>query len=210
MKWKPGFVFLVFLLPLAACQGREEPAQTENAPAAETAPAPPAGEAGETTDPGTGASPADAAAADAADPGSSTPGGTAAPAGGGAAVASQETNWPGIVAEVTEFRRKGNTLTAKVRLRNQGSAETQPDIMYKEVYLMDLGAGKKYEVLKDEKGTYIAALRQNWNDRWYQDLKPGEAQTIWMKFPAPPADVKTVTLQIPGAPPFEDLPIQDV
>ncbi|HEX7181928.1 MAG TPA: hypothetical protein VF756_08810 [Thermoanaerobaculia bacterium] len=212
MKWKLGVAFLVLLLPLAACQGREEPAQTENAPAAETAPVPPVGEAEESTSPGTGASPADAAAADAADPGSSTPAGTApgAAAPGATAFASQETNWSGVIAEVTEFRRKGNTLTAKVRLRNQGSAEVQPEIIYKEAYLMDLGAGKKYEVLKDEKGTYIAALRQNWGDRWYEELQPGQAMTIWMKFPAPPADVKTVTLQIPGAPPFEDLPIQDV
>ena len=82
-------------------------------------------------------------------------------------LASQETNWSGIVAEVTEFRRKGNTLTAKVRLRNQGSGEVQPEVIYKEVYLMDLAAGKKYQVLQDEKGAYIAGLRSGWNDRWY-------------------------------------------
>lgn len=211
MKWKLGVAFLVLLPPLSACQSREEPAQTGNAPAAETAPAPPVGRADEAAAPGVGASPADAA-----DPGSSipmtTPPGDAAGAAppGATAFASQETNWSGVIAEVTEFRRKGNTLTAKVRLRNQGSAEVQPEILYKEAYLMDLGAGKKYEVLKDEKGTYIAALRQNWGDRWYEKLQPGQAMTLWMKFPAPPADVKAVTLQIPGAPPFEDLPIQDV
>src|SRR6059058_123384 len=50
----------------------------------------------------------------------------AAPAPGtpsAGALASQETNWNGIMAEVTEFRRKGNTLTAKVRLTNHGSQE---------------------------------------------------------------------------------------
>jgi hypothetical protein len=127
-----------------------------------------------------------------------------------AVLASQETNWPGVAAEVSEFRRKGNTLTAKVVFRNHGGAKAQPDVSYGEVYVMDLAAGKKYEVLKDEKGTYIAALRSGWSNRWYQDLEPGETQTIWMKFPAPPAEVKSVTLQVPGAPPFEDLPIQDV
>jgi hypothetical protein len=30
-----------------------------------------------------------------------------------------------------------------------------------------------------------------------------------MKFPAPPAEVKAVTLQVPGVQPFEDLAIQD-
>lgn len=124
-------------------------------------------------------------------------------------LASQVTNWNGVVAEVTEFRRKGNTLTVKVRLRNQGGAEIQPEIRYEEVYVMDLAAGKKYTTLQDEAGSYIAALRSGWKDRWYDTLKPGQSQLLWMKFPAPPAEVRAVTLQIPGMPPFEDLAIQD-
>jgi hypothetical protein len=125
-------------------------------------------------------------------------------------IAREDTNWPGIVAEVTEFRRKGNTLTAKIRLKNEGGdAEAQPDIKYSEAYLMDAAGGKKYEVLKDEKGSYIAALRSGWDDRWYEKVAPGEQRVIWIKFPAPPPDVTSITLQIPGAPPFEDLAIQD-
>lgn len=133
----------------------------------------------------------------------------AAPVAAGPAIASQETNWQGIVAEVTEFRRKGNTLTAKVRFRNQGTENPEPDIQYKEVYVMDAAAGKKYEVLKDEKENYIAALNPGWPARWYKRINPGESQTIWMKFPAPPPEVKAITLQLPGMPPFEDVPIQD-
>ncbi|HWN44976.1 MAG TPA: hypothetical protein VNW71_22320, partial [Thermoanaerobaculia bacterium] len=102
-----------------------------------------------------------------------------------------------------------NTLTAKVRLRNQGSEKVPAEVIYKEVYLMDLGAGKKYQVLQDEKGAYIAGLKSGWNDRWYGDLEPGQSHTMWVKFPAPPAEVKSVTLQVPGVPPFEDLAIQD-
>lgn len=186
------------LLLAAACRQREEPAASTET----TAPA------------GTG-EPAAAPATEAAPPPAAAPAGTSAgtaPAGAPAAatLASQETNWAGISADVTEFRRKGNTLTAKVVLRNHSGADVQPEIKYDEVYLMDLAAGKKYEVLKDEQGAYIAALRSNWKDRWYEALKPGQAFTLWMKFPAPPADVKAVTLQVPGMSPFEDLPIQDV
>ena len=176
------------LLALAACR----PAAEEPAPAASTEPA-------ASSEPGTPSEPG----------ASSTPASEPAPAASGAVLASQETNWQGVVAEVTEFRRKGNTLTAKVRLRNQGSAEAKAEVIYKEVYLMDLGAGKKYQVLQDEKGAYIAGLRSGWNDRWYGDLAPGESYTLWVKFPAPPAEVKSVTLQVPGVPPFEDLAIQD-
>jgi hypothetical protein len=137
---------------------------------------------------------------------------TAAPAAAapaGASLASQDTNWPNVTAEVTEFRRKGNTLTAKVRFTNKGSAEPQVELHYGEVYLIDTAGGKKYETLKDEKGAYIAALRSGWTDRWYESVKPGAPQTIWIKFPAPPPEVKAITLQIPKTPPFEDLAIQD-
>lgn len=182
----------VVLLLAVACRPKEPTGSTETTPPASTA-------------------------APAATPATEAPPSTAAPAGSGststapagASLASQETNWAGIAADVTELRRKGNTLTAKVLLRNHGTADAQADINYKEVYLMDLAAGKKYQVLQDEKGAYIAALRSNWNDRWYETLKPGQSFTLWMKFPAPPPDVKSVTLQVPGAPPFEDLPIQD-
>jgi hypothetical protein len=74
---------------------------------------------------------------------------------------------------------------------------------------MDAAGGKKYEVLKDENGSHIAALNPGWKERWYDDVPPGQSLTVWVKFPAPPAEVKAVTLQIPGVPPFEDLPIQD-
>jgi hypothetical protein len=144
----------------------------------------------------------------------SVPSSTQAPAPvstapGAGALATQETNWKGVVAEVTEFRRKGNTLTAKVRFTNRGSEEPQPEIKYDEVYLIDTGAGKKYNVLKDEKNDYIALLASNWHERWYHQIKPGESYLIWMKFPAPPADVKAITLQIPNTPPFEDIAIQE-
>ena len=136
-------------------------------------------------------------------------GAAAPPVGGGAVLAREETRWPGVVAEVTEFRRKGNTLTAKVRLRNQGTAPATVEILLPEVYVMDAAAGKKYSVLKDDTGTFIAALHPGWKDRWYDPVQPGQEVVIWMKLPAPPPEVKAVTFQVPGVPPFDDLAIQD-
>ena len=132
-----------------------------------------------------------------------------APAPTGTSLASQQTNWPGITAEVTEFRRKGNTVTAKVRLVNTGAEKIDPEIFWQEVSLIDTTGGKKYEVLKDEKGAYLAANRQSYTDRWAERIEPNQSQIIWMKFPAPPREVKTITLQLPKMPPFDDLTIQD-
>jgi hypothetical protein len=200
----------VLLASTVGCQSREPENQppaaspattTAAAPSTSTAPAP------ATASP---ANPASAAAAAPATSSAAPATSTAAPAPAApAALASQQTNWPGVVADVTEFRRKGSTLTAKVVLRNQGGADARPEVHYQETYVMDAGAGKKYEVLKDEQGAYIAALHSGYRDFWYDTLKPGASYTIWMKFPAPPPDVKTVILQIPGVPPFEDLAIQD-
>lgn len=194
---------VLLLVAAAACRGNESTgdAAPESAPAAGAPAAAPAPEPAAGTPAGADTPVASPAAVPAAGPG--------APATAGAVLASQESNWSGVVVEVTEFRRKGPTLTARIRLRNQGTDKSRAEVHYDEVYLMDPGAGKKYEVLKDEKGTYIAALRSGWSDRWYDDLEPTQSMTLWMKFPAPPPEVTTATLQIPSVPPFEDLPIQD-
>jgi hypothetical protein len=205
MRTKSLFLGSILLALTAACQQPAEEAESPStASGASTAATESPAAASEPAEPAEPAETLSGPAAPAADPAPA-----ATPAAPGAVLASQETNWPGIVAEVTEFRRKGNTLTARVRLRNQGGADSQSEVKYDEVYLMDLAAGKKYQVLADEAGAYIAALRSGWKDRWYDTLKPGQSQVLWMKFPAPPAEVKAVTLQVPGVPPFEDLAIQD-
>lgn len=191
-------VAVAVILLLAAACGRSAEETSDPAPQAA-----PAAEAG-------AGAPAETGAEDpTAEPPVAAPAPGPAPAAAGAVLAAQETNWPGIVAEVTEFRRKGSTLTARVRFRNQGSEAAEPDVKYGEVYVMDLVAGRKYEVLRDEQGRYIAALRSGWNDRWYQKIEPGTSMTIWIKLPAPPPEVREVTLQVPGVPPFEDLAIQE-
>ena len=207
MRSKPVALTLAALLPLfAACSPREDTAEEAAAAAA-------------TGEPAAVASPNGAASTDAGamsavpDTTGGPPAGTptvAPPAGApGTVLASQETNWSGVVVEVTEFLRKGNTLTAKLRVRNQGGAKAEPDFYFSQMYVMDPAGGKKYEVLKDEEGNYIGGVRSGWRDRWYDTLEPGQSALVWMKFPAPPPEVRVVTLQIPNTPPFDDLAIQD-
>ena len=176
-----------------ACPKKEEPTT------ATTAPSNTATQAAATSAPAPVPAPAT--------PAPTTPAPATAPPAG--AIATQETNWKGVSATITEFRRKGNTLTAKVQLMNHGSDDSRVEVKFDETYLIDTGAGKKYNVLKDEKGSYIASLRSGWNDRWYGDMKAGETYLLWMKFPAPPAETKAITLQLPGMAPFEDVNIQE-
>ena len=194
-----SFVIVTLAVLLISCKGTQETTTTTASSSTQstaTTAAAPATEAPATT--------TTMAATESSAPPASTP----APAAAGTSLASQDTNWPGVTAEVTEFRRKGNTLTAKVRLTNKGQ-KVEPEIVWKEVSLLDTTGGKKYEVLKDEKGGYIASNRQGWDDRWSAWLDNGESQIVWMKFPAPPATVKTISLQLPKMAPFDDLTIQD-
>ena len=109
-----------------------------------------------------------------------------------APLASQPTNWSGVTADITQFKRKGNTLTASVRMHNDGGAVVYIPLHYAMCYLLDSAAGKKYQVLKDDTGAAIAAV--NWgSDGWQAHLAAGQSQNIWMKFPAPPATTKAVT-----------------
>jgi hypothetical protein len=118
------------------------------------------------------------------------------------ALASHNTNWAGVVADVTILRRKGNTLTAMIRLRNNMQQTAVVGFNLSAVYLLDAARGQKYLVLKDEKDAFIAS------DTGTQGFGPDAPLTMWMKFPAPPADVTTVTLVVPQMPPFEDLAIE--
>src|SRR5262245_53898193 len=98
-------------------------------PSTQTAPPAGVGAGSQAAAPAAPAGPATAPAA-APEATSTMPATASAPAE--AVIASQDTNWSGVVAEVTEFRRKGNTLTAKVRLRNAGADEVQPEIKFDE------------------------------------------------------------------------------
>jgi hypothetical protein len=121
-----------------------------------------------------------------------------------------DTNTTGIVAEVTECNRKEGVLSVKVRLRNTGSAGKHVDIFqsrnYESYYLS--AANKKYFMLKDSEGTYLTPKADGMGGLGV-DVAAGGQYTWWAKFPAPPAEVKAVTLYTPLAAPLEDVPVMD-
>ena len=115
------------------------------------------------------------------------------------ALDSQNTNWGSTVADLLEFKRKGNVLTAVGRLRNEGLVQ----LNLSAAYLLDEAQGRKYMALVDENRDTIGCC--------YGTTALGATNTLgfWIKFPAPPADVKTITLVFPETTPFEDVAIQD-
>jgi hypothetical protein len=92
----------------------------------------------------------------------------------------------------------------KVAYRNTLTSETINRTMFlNELLPYTVAQGKKYLALQDSAGSYVAA------DPILTAIRPGDSIPWWAKFPAPPADVKAISLYIPIASPFEDLPITD-
>jgi hypothetical protein len=122
--------------------------------------------------------------------------------------AAQETKWPGVTVQVTELARKGKNLNAKLRFTNNGTKQVRPGFYYTGTYAIDAD-NQKYEVLKDDKGTYLGSLGTGYNNWWGETLEPGTSHVVWMRFPAPAAGVNAVTIQLDGMDPIEDVRIQN-
>lgn len=122
--------------------------------------------------------------------------------------AAQETKWPGVTVQVAEFARKGKNLNAKLRFTNNGAKDQRPSFYYTSTYIIDAD-NQKYEVLKDEKGTYLGSLHTGYKDWWGESMDPGASLLVWMRFPAPPPGVNTLTIQLDGMDPIEEVQIRN-
>lgn len=174
-----------------------QPAQSAAALAPATPPGAGAGEA-----PSSSASP-DPQPNNAAQPSSGTPTDV---------IQSQDANSSGVIAEITQAVRSEGVLTIKLRFRNTNSKAINLTIIESRNFpaFYVTASSKKYFILKDTDGTYLAPQANSWDHSTLQvNLDPGQSYTWWAKFPAPPAEVKKITFITPLAPPFEDVPLGD-
>lgn len=175
------------------------------------APAAPAAEKG-------GSSPAVVAPAPAA-PSVAPAAAPAAPAAAPAApavpaLASADGEIPGTRVDITELKRNSSgTVTLKFTLHSDtdkpfnftghvfGDATIREDYYsVGGVHLLDPVGKKKYLVVRDSANNCLCS-----------DKVPSITKSkvsLWAKFPAPPDDVKTVTVVIPHFAPFDDLAIR--
>lgn len=124
------------------------------------------------------------------------------------AISAAHTDWPYVVAQLTELRRSGDALSVNLLLRNEGVETQRPMFIFRDVHIIDAASGRTYDVLrKDDR--YVASAGIGAPDRFSADLDPGQSVTMSMTFSAPPPDVKIVALHIPDISPLERLPIQD-
>ena len=129
-------------------------------------------------------------------------------------IQSQDTSTQGVVGELIQCSRSGGVLSVKIRFHNttgegMGFYALRPNTSYDKYYFS--AANKKYFILKDTDGTYLAP-GFNWDcgmSGVCEKLGPGQGINWWAKFPAPSADVTKIDLYTPVTPPFEGIPITD-
>ncbi len=132
-----------------------------------------------------------------------------------ASAAALQTQYHGSGAEVDVIKAQvaGDVLTVVVRYRNDSGSGLEENSPLEEVYYIDPAENKKYQVLKDENGKWIANPVNN-NGRigvvcrdWGFKLESGAATVMWFKFPAPASGADAVNFVLPNVTPFDALPL---
>jgi hypothetical protein len=110
----------------------------------------------------------------------------------------------GVMVELISVTRGESDITVKFKYTNNGSKQAQFNHsnysfgnIAETVYYIDPKNKKKYTAIKDAENKPLASLMANLS------LEPGQSKPGWCKLPAPPADVTSITVVLPGAAPFE-------
>ena len=128
-----------------------------------------------------------------------------------APLATTDGDIQGIRIAINELKRTTDTLTLKFTVFNTSAANFNLNGAFdndqwhryadlRGVYLLDSQAKKKYFVVTDSEGNYLSSSQM-------AAIAPGSQGTVWAKFPAPPDDIKKITVAIPHFIPLEDIPI---
>ena len=94
-------------------------------------------------------------------------------------------------------------MTLKFAFVNTGGATHWTPINVGAANLIDAVGKKKYFVAEDAGGACLCS-----HDN-FVGLGAGLRANVWVKFPAPPADVQKIAIVVPSFPPLEGVPISE-
>lgn len=130
-------------------------------------------------------------------------------------ITTADTNWDGITVDIMSVSRKGNVMTVKFAAVNNGSETRQVAFGFTGndvCYAVDEESGSKYYVLTDEEGNPVASAKEwmpNSTSGINREVAPGSSLRVWMKLPAPPPEVTSISLFLNETDPIEDVSITD-
>ncbi len=131
-------------------------------------------------------------------------------------LAVQELEVGGVAVVFLEVKRTaGNTMTVRWKYVNKTQDKKQlthtrtgwldPYRLSYGAYIIDNVDKTKYNLVTDASKHPVAGVHGNQNS--YIFLGPNQTLVTWAKFPEVPANTEKVTVFIPGALPFEDVPV---
>lgn len=137
-----------------------------------------------------------------------------------AVIGSSESNTPGITVDLNSLERKGGVLTVKWAVRNTSPDEAAGKKQVKfgymgpksRTYLVDEESGTKYFALTDKEKQTVASQHEYLGSDVYgisEYVEAGGTRRYWAKFPAPPPEVKVLTVFFDETEPFESAPITE-
>jgi outer membrane protein OmpA-like peptidoglycan-associated protein len=112
-----------------------------------------------------------------------------------------------LSARIDLANRKGSQLDVVVALTNTGTKMTKNlgAVVFENVYALDGVNKRRYPLLKDTSGLFLAEPKSN-GTRWYPGfMRPGASSYLSLSFQAPPDTVKSVDLIVPPFAPFENV-----
>ena len=108
--------------------------------------------------------------------------------------------------KLTKVKVTGTILTVEFQLN--GQCCTNERIPIDQISYIDDASAKKFGVLKDESGQAMAAPLEMSSNKEYVDARlNGHPYTIWIKFPAPPVESKTISLNMPYIGALDGMPV---
>ena len=119
-------------------------------------------------------------------------------------VLTQPLRQPGMAMDLLECSRRDGVMTVKVAFRNTSTKSIVLTSVNSDLASYVLANSKKYLSLTDSQGTPLTA-----GPIIGHTLEPGQSVRWWAKFPAPPADIKTVAYYATNVEPFDDVPVLD-
>ena len=122
--------------------------------------------------------------------------------------AAQQTEIPGVTAEITEARQYDGVLHIAITLHNSTSKDVSvPEALrYGDVVLIDKAANLKHYPMKDAAGHFLAGPIADWSEggRWFMRLPADSNTVMWILF-EPVALGSKLAVQSPHLQTFEDV-----
>ena len=112
----------------------------------------------------------------------------------------------GTRVDLTRAAVTGDILTVQLSYTAPADKYFSDHFRAEEVSVIDDTTAQRYGILKDQTGAWLAApLFVSHSIR--TSAQKGETAIVWMKFPAPPATSRTVSINIPKVGPFDGVPV---